>query len=52
MLGPDDARTHVIEDDVLLLRAKPGCEWQSYEHGNRALVHAMQDGGFANMHYR
>jgi hypothetical protein len=51
MLGPDGVPTHAIEDDVLLLRAKPGCEWQSYVHGDRALEHAMQDGGFANMHY-
>tara|TARA_B110000046_G_C12812942_1_gene322044 strand:+ start:231 stop:494 length:264 start_codon:yes stop_codon:yes gene_type:complete len=29
MLGPDGTPTHAMEEDVLLLRAKPGCEWQS-----------------------
>ena len=51
MLGPDGAATHAMEENVLLLRAKPGCGWQSFVHCDRASEHAMQDGGFAKMHY-
>uniref|UniRef100_A0A7S2D0G7 Uncharacterized protein n=2 Tax=Haptolina brevifila TaxID=156173 RepID=A0A7S2D0G7_9EUKA len=52
MLGPDDEPTHAVEDgEVQLLRAKRGCKWQSYVHGDRALEHVMQAGGFDRMHY-
>ena len=44
-------QTHSIEEEVLLLRAKHGCPWQSFVHGDRASEHAMQDGGFQRCHY-
>ena len=50
MLGAEEDQTHEIKEEALL-RAKRGCKWQSYVHGDRALEHAMQGGGFALMHY-
>ena len=51
MLGPvGEENTHYIEEE-LLLRAKPGCDWQTYVHCDRAEEHSMQDGGFKIMHY-
>ena len=44
-------QTHSIEGEVLLLRAKRGCPWQSFVHGDRAFEHAMQSGGFERCHY-
>ena len=52
MLSNGKKATHQVDDgEVRLLRTKPGCERQSFVHGDRAREHAMQGGGFDKMHY-